>query len=184
MQEKINKQYIEAKVNPVIEPMTVALFNENQIQQDVVSNISIKSELYQNVSDLIYNCLFRFNSCLIISKKILEIVHLSMKVRGWNLNSSDNNAISLEQNVVVKDRLENLQLQIKDVEMMNPAVEVVVKKMGIMSLPYLQHLQENLQQAQECPYQLNHLETSIRLSNTYHQSMLKLLNKLPLFKSE
>ena len=29
MQEKINKQYIESKVNPVIEPMTVSLFNDN-----------------------------------------------------------------------------------------------------------------------------------------------------------
>ena len=29
MQEKINKQYIEAKVNPIIEPMTIALFNDN-----------------------------------------------------------------------------------------------------------------------------------------------------------
>lgn len=36
MQEKINKQYIEAKVNPIIEPMTIALFSENQINQDVV----------------------------------------------------------------------------------------------------------------------------------------------------
>ena len=37
MQEKINKQYIEAKVNPIIEPMTIALFTENQGNQDVVS---------------------------------------------------------------------------------------------------------------------------------------------------
>lgn len=36
MQEKINKQYIEAKVNPVVEPMTVALFNENMVGNDIV----------------------------------------------------------------------------------------------------------------------------------------------------
>ena len=54
MQEKINKQYIEAKVNPVIEPMTVALFNENQIQSDVVSNIVIKTMICRSISDLIH----------------------------------------------------------------------------------------------------------------------------------
>ena len=38
MQEKINKQYIESKVNPVIEPMTVSLFNDNQNDFEIVSN--------------------------------------------------------------------------------------------------------------------------------------------------
>jgi len=37
MQEKINKQYIDSKINPIIEPMTVSLFNDAQPDSDVVS---------------------------------------------------------------------------------------------------------------------------------------------------
>lgn len=80
MQEKINKQYIEAKVNPIIEPMTIALFSENQVNSDVVSIFYIHSN--QQLSII----LCRSNSCLITSSKTLEIDHPSMRVRGWNLN--------------------------------------------------------------------------------------------------
>ena len=48
MQERINKQYIEAKVNPIIEPMTISLFSENQMDQDVVSTQTFYFNLTTN----------------------------------------------------------------------------------------------------------------------------------------
>ena len=37
MNEKLNKQYIEQKINPIVEPMAFALFAENSKEEDPVS---------------------------------------------------------------------------------------------------------------------------------------------------
>lgn len=44
MNEKLNKQFIDQKINPIIEPMAFALFAESQVDEDPVS-IKIYSNL-------------------------------------------------------------------------------------------------------------------------------------------
>lgn len=39
MQEKLNKQYIETKVHPIIEPMATALFTRGTPKDDPVSRL-------------------------------------------------------------------------------------------------------------------------------------------------
>ena len=38
MQEKLNKQYIDSKINPIIEPMALNLFQKLQANEDPVSD--------------------------------------------------------------------------------------------------------------------------------------------------
>jgi hypothetical protein len=40
MQQRINKQYIDSKVHPIIEPMATALFSKVQPNEDPVSVFS------------------------------------------------------------------------------------------------------------------------------------------------
>ena len=38
MQEKLNKQYIDQKINPIVEPMTIAIFNNiDEFEKNPVS---------------------------------------------------------------------------------------------------------------------------------------------------
>lgn len=40
IQEKLNKQYIDTKINPIVEPMALALFTSAEGSKDPVSCVS------------------------------------------------------------------------------------------------------------------------------------------------
>jgi hypothetical protein len=39
MQERLNKQYIDSKINPIVEPMTLSVFRDLAPNQDPVSGL-------------------------------------------------------------------------------------------------------------------------------------------------